>query len=90
MQSLEKHFYPDEANRFYELFSAKTYLSDVSWDWEIYDAFGGFFDIKAQLEKANIEYDNLLNPNILNPVLRTPKEINQIIINEQKVWQEKV
>ncbi len=90
VQSLEKHFYPDEANRFYELFSAKTYLSDVSWDWEIYDAFGGFFDIKAQLEKANIEYDNLLNLNILNPVLRTPKEINQIIINEQKVWQEKV
>lgn len=78
-QSIDKLFNKEEVNRFYELFNAKNYLPDISWNMELFDAFGEFFEEKARLEKANIQYDNLLDSFIYNPSLRPKNEISAII-----------
>ena len=78
-QYIEKVFSREEANRFCELFERKNYLPDISWNWELFDAFGEFFEEKARLEKANIPYDNLLDPLASNPDLRPKNEISAII-----------
>lgn len=90
LQSLEKQFCPCEADRFFKLFERKNYLPDVAGDFQLFDAFSQFFEVKAQLERSNIKYDNLLEPKIINPDLRTPKEINDIITAEHKAFEEKM
>lgn len=78
-QSIEKLFNEEEANRFHKLFNVKSYLPNISWNCDLFDAFSEFFEEKARLEKANIQYDNLLNPSVFNPALRSKKEISAII-----------
>ena len=78
-QLIEKAFSIEEVNRFYELFNRKNYLPDISWNMELYEAFGAFFEEKARLEKANIPYDNLLDPSASNPALRPRNEFSAII-----------
>lgn len=78
-QHIEKVFNEEESNRFCELFARKKYLPNISWNMELYDAFGEFFEEKARLEKANIAYDDLLDPSASNPNLRPKQEISAII-----------
>ncbi len=78
-QLIEKTFNKEEANRFCKLFDSKNYLPDISWNMELFDAFGEFFEEKARLEKAKIQYDNLLDPDVCNPALRTKNEISAIL-----------
>ena len=78
-QLIERVFNKEESNRFCELFNSKNYLPDISWNMELFDAFGEFFEEKARLEKANIPYDNLLDPLASNPDLRPKNEISAII-----------
>lgn len=83
-QLIEKVFNKEEANRFCELFDSKNYLPDISWNMELFDAFGEFFEEKARLEKANIPYDNLLDPSVSNPDLRPKSEISAILKKQIK------
>ncbi len=78
-QLIEKVFSNEEVTRFCDLFNSKNYLPDISWNMELFDAFGEFFEEKARLEKANIPYDNLLDPLASNPDLRPKNEISAII-----------
>ncbi len=81
-QFIEKVFDKEEANRFRKLFNGKNYLPDISWNMELFDAFGEFFEEKARLEKANIPFDNLLDLSASNPDLRPKSEISAIIIKQ--------
>lgn len=83
-RSIEKVFDSEEATRFHQLLNAKNYLPDISWNWELYEAFGEFFEEKARLERANIPYDNLLYPAVFNPALRSAEEISAIIRKEME------
>lgn len=78
-QSIEKLVCLDEAERFWQLLKTKSYLSDISWNFELFDAFSEFFEEKARLSNANIPYDNLLDVSVLNPTLRPKSEISAII-----------
>ncbi len=78
-QLIERVFNKEESNRFCELFNSKNYLPDISWNMELFDAFGEFFEEKARLEKASIPYDNLLDPSASNPDLRPKNEISAIL-----------
>ena len=78
-QFIERLVNKEEANRFCELFDSKNYLPDISWNMELFDAFGEFFEEKVRLEKASIPYDNLLDPSVSNPDLRPKNGISAII-----------
>lgn len=82
-QSIEKLSCIKEADRFHRLFNAKSYLSDISQNIGLYDAFAYFFEEKARLSKANIKYDNLLDITAFNPPLRPKDEISNIIRRQE-------
>ncbi len=78
-QSVDKYFCIEESDRFCQLFNAKNYLPDISWNMELHDAFAEFFAEKTRLEKSDIQYDNLLHTDIVNPKLRPKNEISALI-----------
>ena len=84
VQSVEKLFCLDEVDRFNRLFNAKNYLSNISWNIQLFDAFTEFFEEKARLSKASIQYDNLLDTTVFNPTLRPKNEILAIIKKQIK------
>lgn len=89
-QMIEKLSYPDEIERFHTLFAKKNYDTQYILSDCLYEAFDDIYSEKVRLELIGMELDNLLDPEKSNPPLRTPKEIAQLIANEQKAWNRKV
>jgi hypothetical protein len=79
-----------ESQRFEDLFAMKNYSEEVSGALDLFQAFSSFFQEKVRLTLAGVNYDNLLDLNIVNPSLRTPEEINQIMNNDRKKWENRV
>lgn len=81
-RSLEKVSCPSERDRFFDLLHQKSDATDPVFHFELYDAFGDFFEEKARLTGAGIPYDNLLDRDVSNPPLLSPKEIQKRIQQE--------
>lgn len=79
---VEKVSCPSERDRFFDLLHQKWYATDPVFHFELYDAFGDFFEEKARLTGAGIPYDNLLDRDVSNPPLLSPKEIQKRIQQE--------
>ncbi|MBE6638108.1 MAG: hypothetical protein E7616_01440 [Ruminococcaceae bacterium] len=87
---IEKIRSVEEYSRFRILIERKCYDSEYAFAFELFDVFGTIFGEKVRLSLIGIELDNLLDADKTNPALRTPKEIKDLIANEQKRWQARV
>ena len=56
----------------------------------LFHVFSDIYGEKVRLESIGIALVNLLCTSKSNPALRTPEEIEQIIVNERKAWLRKV
>ncbi len=89
-QFMETISAPDESARFHSLLAQKEYDSEWLFAFELKEVFSEIFDEKVRLELAGFEIDNLLDPTAQNPALRTPEEIDAILKEESRQWEEKV
>lgn len=89
-QSIEKTTLLSECKRFWDLFNKKNYLNTSSFNFELFDAFGDFFEEKVRLTLAGFNYDNLLDCNTQNPPLRSKEELSKFLMKEHKKIMRKI